>query len=127
MDPGEDPAMGLVGGVQVPHGALWDLQVDVGDWALLQSQGGRAGWAMGGVKDRYLKLEKAGDQYVGQCEAGLNQLKKEFVITPPYFDFADEDKFENEVDGLKKKKEQLSLIFDAQSDAVVVVGQDSKY
>ena len=29
--------------------------------------------------------------------------------------------------GLKKKKEQLSLIFDAQSDAVIVVGQDAKH
>jgi hypothetical protein len=27
----------------------------------------RAGWSMGGVKDRYLKHEKAGDQYVGRC------------------------------------------------------------
>ena len=47
----------------------------------------RAGWVMGGVKDRYLKRESAGDQYVGRCAAGLDQLSKSFAISPPYFDF----------------------------------------
>ena len=47
----------------------------------------RAGWVMGGVKDRYLKRESAGDQYVGRCAAGLDQLSKRFAISPPYFDF----------------------------------------
>ena len=41
----------------------------------------------GGVKDRYLKRESAGDQYVGRCAAGLDQLSKKFAISPPYFDF----------------------------------------
>ena len=47
----------------------------------------RAGWVMGGVKDRYLKRESAGDQYVGRCAAGLDQLSKRFSVSPPYFDF----------------------------------------
>ena len=48
----------------------------------------RAGWVMGGVKDRYLKRESAGDQYVGRCAAGLDQLSKRFSVSPPYFDFS---------------------------------------
>ena len=46
----------------------------------------RAGWVMGGVKDRYLKYEAAGDEYVGRCASGLNQLDKSFAISPPHFD-----------------------------------------
>ena len=41
---------------------------------------------MGGVKDKYLKYEATGDQYVGMCASGLNQLIKEFAVTPAYFD-----------------------------------------
>ena len=41
----------------------------------------------GGVEDRYLKRESAGDQYVGRCAAGLDQLSKRFSFSPPYFDF----------------------------------------
>ena len=48
----------------------------------------RAGWTMGGVKDKYLKRENAGDQYVGRCASCLNQLEKEFAVSCPYFDFA---------------------------------------
>ena len=47
----------------------------------------RAGWVMGGVKDRYLKHERAGDQYVGRCANCSDQNKKEFAITAPYFDY----------------------------------------
>lgn len=48
----------------------------------------RAGWSMGGVKDRYLKHEKAGDQYVGRCATCADQNSKDFAISPPYFDFS---------------------------------------
>lgn len=48
----------------------------------------RAGWAMGGVKERYIKNEKAGDQYVGRCASGLDQLTKEFAVSCPHFDFS---------------------------------------
>jgi len=49
----------------------------------------RAGWVLGGVLMRYLKYEAAGDQYVGRCASGLDQLTSEFAISPPYFDYTD--------------------------------------
>ena len=51
----------------------------------------RAGWTLGGVKDRYLFREGAGDQYVGRAAAGLDQLSKEFAVSPAYFDFSQLD------------------------------------
>lgn len=48
----------------------------------------RAGWTMGGVKDRYLKYEAAGDQFVGRCAACLDLLSKNFAVSPPYWDFS---------------------------------------
>ena len=54
----------------------------------------RAGWAMGGVKDKYLKQENAGDQYVGRCASCLDQLEKSFGISPPYFDYSSLDELE---------------------------------
>lgn len=42
---------------------------------------------MGGMKDKYIFREKAGDQYVGRCASLLDQLSKEFAVSPPYFDF----------------------------------------
>ena len=44
----------------------------------------RACWTMGGVKDWYLKRESAGDQYVGRCAAGMDQLSKSFDTPPPF-------------------------------------------
>ena len=49
----------------------------------------RARWVLGGVKDKYLFREKAGDQYVGRYASCLDQLKKEFAVPPPYFDFTE--------------------------------------
>lgn len=49
----------------------------------------RVGWIMGGVKDKYLFYEAAGDHYVGRCATTLNRLKKEFAVSPPYFDFSE--------------------------------------
>ena len=57
----------------------------------------RAGWAMGGVKDKYLNRADAGDQYVGRCASLLSQVTKEFAVSPPYFDFTglcDEEKLQ---------------------------------
>ena len=57
----------------------------------------RAGWVMGGMKDKYIFREKAGDQYVGRGASLLDQLSKEFAVSPPYFDFeslSDEEKLE---------------------------------
>lgn len=49
----------------------------------------RAGWVLGGVKDKYLFRENAGDQYVGRCASCLDQTTKEFAVSPPYFDYSD--------------------------------------
>ena len=57
---------------------------------------------MGGVKDKYLKYEAAGEQYVGSCASGLNHLSKYFVVTPAYFDFFGEINDEVEREKLKK-------------------------
>ena len=48
----------------------------------------RANWSLGGVQSRYIKYEKAGDQYVGRTVCGLPIMKKEFAICQPFFDFS---------------------------------------
>ena len=59
----------------------------------------RACWTLGGVNDRYIKYEKAGDQYVGRVVSGLPVLGKEFAVSPPHFDFST---CENEVEEERK-------------------------
>ncbi|KAL7550473.1 LOW QUALITY PROTEIN: hypothetical protein ACHAWF_014863 [Thalassiosira exigua] len=48
----------------------------------------RAGWTLGGVKDKYLFRENAGDMYVGRCASGHNVDEKSFAISPAYFDLS---------------------------------------
>ena len=57
---------------------------------------------MGGVKDKYLKYNAAGDQYFGRCASGMNQLSKTFAVTPAYFDSFGE--INDEVEREKSKK-----------------------
>jgi len=57
---------------------------------------------MGGMKDKYIFREKAGDQYVGRCASLLDQLSKEFAVPPPYFDFT---KCLSELGKIERKKE----------------------
>lgn len=45
----------------------------------------RTGWALGGVQDRYLRYEAAGDCHVGRCAAGLRPDSAEFAVLPPFF------------------------------------------
>jgi hypothetical protein len=45
----------------------------------------RAQWKMGGTRDKYIKYENAGDQFLGRTLTGLNSLQKEFSISPPFF------------------------------------------
>ncbi|KAG7350981.1 hypothetical protein IV203_010341 [Nitzschia inconspicua] len=45
----------------------------------------RAGWPLGGVQDRHLPNEAAGDQYVGRTVTGLPMTIPEFAILPPHF------------------------------------------
>ena len=40
----------------------------------------RAGWVVGGVKEKYLRRESTGDQYVGRCASGLEQLEKRLLL-----------------------------------------------
>ena len=82
----------------------------------------RAGWALGGVKDKYLFRENAGDQYVGRCASCLDQLTKEFSVSPPYFDFKVMEKVDDhgnatqvpleQSDGIKRKNELQKLLKD---------------
>jgi len=62
----------------------------------------RAGWAMGGMKDKYFFRAEAGDQYVGRCASLLDQLSKEFAVSPPYFDFTE---CSSDVEKIERKKE----------------------
>ena len=43
----------------------------------------RAGWVMGGVKDRYVKYKFSGDQYFGRCASGIDQNSKKIDFSPP--------------------------------------------
>ena len=43
----------------------------------------RAGWVMGGVKDKYLKIDSAGNQHVGRCASCLPILSMDFAVSPP--------------------------------------------
>lgn len=60
----------------------------------------RAGWSLGGVKDRYLFYENAGDQYVGRCASGLRTDSTEFAMSRLYFDYSqlgsEEERIERE-------------------------------
>ena len=46
-------------------------------------------WYLDEVKDKYLFRQKASDQYAGRCASCLDQLKKEFSFSPPYFYFTE--------------------------------------
>ena len=52
----------------------------------------RAGWTIGGTRDKYIKYENAGDQFLGRTLAGLNSLKQEFSISPPFFHLEEKNK-----------------------------------
>ena len=69
----------------------------------------RVGWSYGTVKERYLKYEAAGDQYVGRCASGANQMSKEFGSSPPYFDFTE---LENEEERIVLKDEIYKWVKD---------------
>ena len=46
----------------------------------------RAGWKMGDTRDKYIKYEAAGDQFLGRTVCGTSSLTKEFAHSPPFFD-----------------------------------------
>ena len=81
----------------------------------------RMGWAMGGVKDRYLKLADAGDQAVGRRANLSDPMKKEYAISPPYFDFSDiDDHLEKE----RKKEEIQNFISSRLSSGTTTHGKN---
>ena len=43
---------------------------------------------LGGVKDKYLFHENAGDQYIGRCASGLTSDRPEFDICRAHFDYS---------------------------------------
>jgi hypothetical protein len=45
----------------------------------------RAGWAMGGVQDTYIRYEAAGDMYVGRVVSGLPINSSDFDVVGPLF------------------------------------------
>ena len=45
----------------------------------------RVGWAIGGVQDRYLRYDAAGDMYVVPTVSGLPIGSSRFATLPPYF------------------------------------------
>ena len=45
----------------------------------------RAGWKKGGTRDKYIKHESAGDQFLGHTLCGLSSITKKFSISPPLF------------------------------------------
>lgn len=45
----------------------------------------RAGWNIGDVLGRYLKMESASDRYLGRVVAGLNPLSSKFAVLPPHW------------------------------------------
>jgi len=59
-----------------------------------------AGWTMGGMKDKYIFRAEAGDQYVGRCASLLDQLSKEFAVSPQHFDFT---KCSSDVEKVERK------------------------
>ena len=75
-----------------------------------------AGWVMGGVKDTYIKRENAGDQYVGRCASNLDQLGKEFAISPCYFGYSGL----SVVKRLEMKKKVLASMHERISNAAII-------
>ena len=49
------------------------------------------GWVMGWVKDKYLFMECTGDQYVGRCACGVNQMEHTFEVSPDRFYYSEYD------------------------------------
>lgn len=46
----------------------------------------RVGWALGGVQDRYIRYEAAGDQYLGRVVAGLPLNSPSCAVPPPHLE-----------------------------------------
>ncbi|ETO74209.1 hypothetical protein F444_09989 [Phytophthora nicotianae P1976] len=75
------------------HYGTHSIRKGVATYACSGSTGGpsianvclRVGWSLGGVQDRYIRYEAAGDQYLGRVVARLPLSRPEFAILPPHF------------------------------------------
>ena len=70
-------------------------------------------WVMGGVKNKYLFYKAAGDHYVGRCATTFNRIKKEFAVSPPYFDYSE---FDDPIERAKIREEVEGYLFDRLGD-----------
>ena len=61
----------------------------------------RAGWSMGGVKDRYIKYAEAGDRVCGRTVSGLDVNSHQFSISPPLLDVEEQE--ETKVDEAQRQ------------------------
>ena len=73
----------------------------------------RANWSIGGSKERYLKFENAGDQFVGRMVSGLDAFSPLFAISPPFF-----HQDVNEDDVIKAFLEENMIIADSHTHLV---------
>ena len=75
----------------------------------------RAGWTLGGVKDKYLFRENAGDMFVGQCASGHDTQVKEFAISPASFDYSHLE-LQDKIQMKKRVEDHLSSCLPHMSD-----------
>jgi len=66
----------------------------------------RAGWKMGGSRDKYIKYESAGDQILGRVICSLNPL---FAVSPPFFNMCGEELEEEDDARSRKEAGQLGM------------------
>jgi hypothetical protein len=78
----------------------------------------RAEWKLGGTRDKYIKYEAAGDQFLGRTLCGLNSLTKEFSMSPPFFNMN-----EQELDEL----DRLLMSFVADGSVIGLLCQPLKF
>ena len=72
----------------------------------------RAGWKMGGTRDKYIKFENAGDQYLGRVVTGLDALSPAFASTPPFLDASNDMEKKKVDDFIKSRLENSHKISD---------------
>ena len=72
----------------------------------------RAGWKMGGTRDKYIKFENAGDQYLGRILSGMDCLSPSFAVTPPFFDAKTNEQNKMVDDFIKSRIENANNISD---------------
>jgi hypothetical protein len=70
----------------------------------------RGGWSLEGIDKRYVRYERAGDQYVGRILSGLNVNTPEFAFLPPFFSVVDDQVNEAISNCFPKAPEEMGTI-----------------